>query len=408
MATSDRWSRTVTSRRGKKVRIYEREPGGVLHVATWVPGNGSNRVSLGHRDQSAALQTARDVLAELDRRIDEAAPVTAPSLTLGEAFRRFAHEARHLPDGSLKTETYLRHVAMTGRYFAQFLGDDQRVDELTPDRIHAYVVWRRAGGVSKAPVGANTLQRDLAMFKAVLNWACRQYDGRRPLLTTHVMQHYKIPSERNPKRPVVDSVTIRALLARADEIHPFLHTLIVLAWRTGRRLSSILALRWDDIDAEAGTIRWRAEHDKIGKTWIVPAHRDALTELARFRAQHPAIGSALLFPHPQRRRHHDGPVTRHLAAWWLNEAFRRCQLVKPAGSLWHMFRRVWATERKDLPLKDVAAVGGWDDPGTLLRYQQPDAVTMRAVVDFEPQRDAARRPKSKSNDVHTHVHTARR
>ena len=44
--------------------------------------------------------------------------------------------------------------------------------------------------------------------------------------------------------------------------------------------------------------------------------------------------------------------------------------------LWHTFRRVWATERKDLPLKDVAAVGGWRDTSTLLRYQQPDEVTM--------------------------------
>lgn len=408
MATSDRWSRTVTSRRGKKVRIYEREPGGVLHLATWVPGKGENRVTLGHRNRNTGLQTARDVLAELDNKIDDAAPATAPSLTLGEAFRRFAHEARHLPDGSLKTETYLRHVAMTGRYFAKFFGDDQRVDELTPDRIQAYVGWRREGGVSKVPVGANTLQRDLAMFKAVLNWACRQYDGRRPLLTTHVMQHFKIPSERNPKRPVVDDAIIRALLTRANEVHSFLHTLIVLAWRTGRRLSSILALRWDDIDAEARTIRWRAEHDKIGKTWVVPAHRDALAELIQFRAQHPAIGSALLFPHPQRRKHHDGPVTRHLAAWWLNEAFRRCQLVKPTGSLWHMFRRVWATERKDLPLKDVAAVGGWDDTGTLLRYQQPDAVTMRAVVDFEPRRAATRKLTRAANDSHTDSHTRRR
>jgi len=62
---------------------------------------------------------------------------------------------------------------------------------------------------------------------------------------------------------------------------------------------------------------------------------------------------------------------------------RRGKIDKPQGSLWHMFRRVWATERKDLPLKDVAAVGGWRDTSTLLRYQQPDARTMRAVVEFE-------------------------
>jgi len=50
-----------------------------------------------------------------------------------------------------------------------------------------------------------------------------------------------------------------------------------------------------------------------------------------------------------------------------------------------MFRRVWATERKHLPAKDVAAAGGWLDIGTLQHcYQQPDDETLRAVVAFEP------------------------
>jgi integrase len=37
---------------------------------------------------------------------------------------------------------------------------------------------------------------------------------------------------------------------------------LVLAEGTGRRLSAIRHLRWDDIDLEHGTIRWRAEADK--------------------------------------------------------------------------------------------------------------------------------------------------
>ena len=60
------------------------------------------------------------------------------------------------------------------------------------------------------------------------------------------------------------------------------------------------------------------------------------------------------------------------------------------GSLWHMFRRVWATERKDYPLKDVAAAGGWRDTSTLLRYQQPDTATMRRVVEGKAEAPVAR------------------
>jgi hypothetical protein len=49
-----------------------------------------------------------------------------------------------------------------------------------------------------------------------------------------------------------------------------------------------------------------------------------------------------------------------------------------------MFRRSWVTERKDLPPKDVAAAGGWNDIAILLTcYQQPDEETLRTVVEYQ-------------------------
>ncbi|HYL31381.1 MAG TPA: site-specific integrase [Gemmatimonadales bacterium] len=380
------------TRRGLRVRVYEREPGGQLYVSIWMPGQGERRASLSHRNKQRALFEAEELvklrLAELD------AANVPPPLTLGILFRRYVAEGKHLPDGSLKTKTYLRHVTQTGRFLKMFFGPGQRIGELTPDRIREYIVWRREGGAGEGPVGTNTLQRDLGMFKAALNWAGQTYEAGRPLLTGHVLEKFKIPSEKDPKRPVVDEATIWALLEVAPAVHPFLRFLIMLAWRTGRRLSSVLALRWEDIDFEKGMIRWRAEHDKIRQTWVVPARQDLLDELLRFRTAHPGIGPALLFPHPRQRRHRGKPVDRHLASYWLKEAFRRGKIAKPAGSLWHMFRRVWATERKDLPLKDVAAAGGWRDTSTLLRYQQPDEDTLRSVVEFE--RPRAPRPAAKA------------
>lgn len=51
------------------------------------------------------------------------------------------------------------------------------------------------------------------------------------------------------------------------------------------------------------------------------------------------------------------------------------------ATLWHAYRRKWATERKDLPLKDVAAVGGWKDVATLITsYQHVDETTMLRVM----------------------------
>lgn len=407
MADPSSWTKSFGTQRGSRVRVYERTPGGTLYVSVWHPGHGEKRVSLGHRDKARAVREAMG-LHKLRGQTPTASGEPLPTLTLGALFDRYTREALYHPDGSLKTETYLRHVGLVGTYFAKFFGRDQVVSALTPDRIHEYVIWRREGGVSGTTVGTNTIQRDLGMFKAPLNWACQKYEGGRPLLSRHVLEKFRIPTEKDPKRPVLDEPTIRALLSVAKEVHPFLRPLIILAWRTGRRLSSILNLRWEDVDFEKGTIRWQAEHDKIRQTWVVPMQREARAELMQFRKRHPGIGPSLLFPHPQRRRRRSGPVTRHVAAWWLKDAFRRGKLEKPSGSLWHMFRRVWATERKDLPLKDVAAVGGWRDTSTLLRYQQPDARTMRAVVDFERPPESGPVSDRAVSNSHSYSHTSRK
>ena len=60
----------------------------------------------------------------------------------------------------------------------------------------------------------------------------------------------------------------------------------------------------------------------------------------------------------------------------------RAGLSKLDGSTWpHAYRRKWATERKHLPLVDVAAAGGWKGERMLLGiYQQPDLDTMLAVM----------------------------
>src|SRR5258708_6972578 len=304
MAVPRCWSRSLGRRGGARVRVYERKRGGMLYVWIWQPGEGERRLSLGHRDKQRALREAEELCRFRQRPARDAA---ASVLTLGALFDRYTAEGRYLPDGSLKTEPYLRHVRQAGRYLARFFGANQLVSTLTADGVPEYVVWRRLGGDAARPVGANTIHRDLGMFKAALNWACQKYEGDQPLLTRHAMEKYKIPTEKDPKRPVVEEATIRALFVVAPSVHPFLRLLILLAWRTGRRLSSILALRWDDVDFESGKICWRAEHDKIRQTWVVPMHREVVEELRRFRVGHGGIGPVPLFPHPQRRHHHDGP-----------------------------------------------------------------------------------------------------
>ena len=56
------------------------------------------------------------------------------------------------------------------------------------------------------------------------------------------------------------------------------------------------------------------------------------------------------------------------------------------GGLWHPYRRKWGTERKHLPVTDVALAGGWKDTSTLLTcYTQPDDATLLEVLN-EPRK----------------------
>jgi integrase len=230
-----------------------------------------------------------------------------------------------------------------------------------------------------------------------MNWACGVFENGKPILPRNPLEKYKVPREKNPKRPLIEDEVIDQLLHVADDVHPFLAVVVNLARHTGRRLSAILGLTWDDIDFDSGTIRWRAELDKKRKQWSTPIPKKSLAVLRAHRAAHPSIGATLLFPHPKDRRK---PVDRHLAAYWLKRAHLLAKVEQPDGSLWHTFRRLWATERKDLPLKDVAAAGGWSDTSTLLQcYQQPDPDTMRDVLDYE-------RPPRRSHE-HPHVAISR-
>ncbi len=82
------------------------------------------------------------------------------------------------------------------------------------------------------------------------------------------------------------------------------------------------------------------------------------------------------------KRHHDGPATRHLAAYWLKHAYELSevpQLTEACG----MLSGDCGRGRKAFPVKDIGAAGGWKDISTLIDcYQQPDDDTLRAVVEF--------------------------
>lgn len=110
---------------------------------------------------------------------------------------------------------------------------------------------------------------------------------------------------------------------------------------------------------------------------VSPVVRAALD---RILAERPGVGSAPFFPS---RDELQEPISRHLADAWLRKGEKLAELEPQRGSLWHAYRRKWATERKHFPDVDVdvAEAGGWKTIETLkTAYQQADPETMLRVV----------------------------
>lgn len=73
--------------------------------------------------------------------------------------------------------------------------------------------------------------------------------------------------------------------------------LLVMAYMTGWRIGSLLAVRWDDVDLDAGTVLSRAEHNKGKRDQLVPLHPLVIEHLRKLRSFSP-----LVFPWPSNMR----------------------------------------------------------------------------------------------------------
>ena len=395
-----KWTRSLGSR-GTRIRIFEKRRGGIFFRDVWVSGRGKNRKSLGTTDRQEADHLGRQLLVALLRHEQV---VATGALTLRHLWERYSKESPAFLDNTLRTQREEKaHVEVLTAFF----GGGCCVRDLTEADAAAYTAKRRQGGIklrsgeeSKA-VGARSPEVELRILRTMLRWATtiRVRDGHR-LLAANPLAGVRSAREANPKRPVASWERFEATRAAMRELaekyaeNPARHQrwlrmefALVLAEATGRRVGAIRHLAWVDFDSDAATIRWRAESDKKRKEWIVPMHAALLEEVKRFRVRLGGAFGGLVFPssaNPAR------PLGREVFQHGLIDAETHAKLPKVDGGGWHSLRRKWASERKHLPLVDVAAAGGWKDTQTLVNcYQHADLNTMLAVMS-EPRKVSER------------------
>ena len=398
--TNGKWSRSL-GERGMRVLLFQKRPNGMFYRRVWVPDRGPDQAPLLTRDRREAERLGRALLAALLRNEDVVVP---ERLTLGALWEKYRIECVTYLDNKASTK---RDDEARAKNLLAFFGEQCEVRTLAAKDQAAYSTRRKAGGIKRPDgtvtrkVRARSVEMDLVLLHSMLSWATtvRLPNGER-LLDWNPLAGVRREREHNPVRPIatyerfqltreaMQELQRDAAARREADEQPVLAELeetrwvkmelaLVLAEATGRRLGSIRQLRWEDVDFERGTIRWRAEFDKKGKEWVVPMPASFAEKLKQFRKRLGAI-SGWIFGG---ERKSDQPMDRHLFDKWLSVAEKKAELPKLAGGLWHPYRRKWATERKHHSLKDVAAAGGWKDTETLLTcYQQPDTDTLLAVM----------------------------
>ena len=321
------------------------------------------------------------------------------TVTLAEIWERYKRDSATYLDNTITTR-----LDDTGRVkvLVGFFGKDCDVSKLTENDLRTYSQKRLVGGIGYGDgkvtraVRARSVEADLRLLTTMLNWATTErVRGETRLLDQNPLAGFRKPHERNPRRPVA---TWERFKATRKAIHQLIEAArsdaerrkwikldlaLVIAEATGRRLGSIRQLRWDDIDFNRHVILWRADSDKKGKAWTVPMPETLLDDIKAFRGKLGSAFGSLVFP-----SHSDAnvPICKDVFSGWLRTAEKKAELPKLDGSLWHAYRRGWATSRKHLPIADVAAAGGWSDVTTLIRcYQQADDETLLRVMN-EPRK----------------------
>lgn len=377
MFRSKCWRKSL-GERGCRVYVFERKPGGTLYREVYLGGSrAAPKKSLGHRNKERAEADGYRLLAALKTRQDA---LNEGTLTLEMLFDNYivspAHHAKK-PRTRREDERKLQRVI-------QFFGPKRNVLSLCDSDIEQFKQARLRGDVGPTdhPVRSRTVEADLVAVRTLLNWATRQRNGTgRPLLEYSPLRGVKLPVEKNPRRPVETYDRYLKLQEVAGDVDWRLPAALALAESTGQRISSILKLKRRDIDfgrAPDGWLRFRAEYQKTGYDHQVPLTKECSNILRCHAKRLPDAPTAWLFP---RQRRASSPVDTSLMSKLLRTAYERAGLEPQRGGLWHPWRRKWATERKNMPLKDVAHAGGWRDPNTIIKcYQQPDEQTLMRVM----------------------------
>lgn len=205
----------------------------------WYEAGRKQRRSTGTADRRTAEAALAAFLRERELAERPAGPADPASYPIAAALDLYG--TLHAPN----TADPVR-IAYAITPLVEFWGD-QTVEAITKQTCRAYAGWR-----AKAPA---TIRRELTTLRAALNFA--REEGR---LTR--VPHVELPEKPDGKDRWLSHSEAAKLLNAArtgrGDVRLYLPLYIVLGLYTGARPGAILALRWPQVDLDAGRVNFEA------------------------------------------------------------------------------------------------------------------------------------------------------
>lgn len=337
-----------------------------IYEIRWTEGRRSNRKSTHTGDRSAAQ-------AALGRFLLGQAEANKVSTCSVSAILD-AYDAEHVQERVVAKDRQEGCIAVLRAGLGAY-----DVQQLTPQVILDYRKDRKAGKVNGHVAGDSTLRRELNCLVAAINHAARH---RR--IPAADVPHIALPDAPPPKDLWLTEAQLDALLDVASKVYAGdrmsrLYRFVVLAAETAARKTSILTLRWQQVDLKARLIHFQNDGNQRTKKRRVPVPMsdlafDVLTQAWAERTQ-----DEWVLDTPFSIQHHFETL--------LKTAGEGYEAVTP-----HTLRHTWATHaaRAGVPLFEIAGVLG-DTLATVMRvyaHHCPDH--LRGAVNFRarPARNA--------------------
>ena len=239
--------------------VFERGDGKM--VATFVyddPITGERKRSTFYGKTKAE---ARAKMKAAQERVERGAPVRDAKITLGAFTERWIATTLDVSDRKVTTKETYANLARN-HIVGGVLGD-RTLDRLKPTDIERFIKSLRERDLSDS-----TVRQTYTVLRAVLDTAVR--DG---LVARNVAATVKRPTVQAKEARYLSGEEVRALFQAAEGYRNA--SLITLLAFTGLRRGEALALKWDDVDLDAGTLRVRGTLARVNRGLVVTEPKTA-------------------------------------------------------------------------------------------------------------------------------------